>query len=86
MRASETAGQVGLRRVGLRRVDWVRLLVDDDEVRAEAVGVGFRLPTTCPIPLSLATELIAKGTPSVTRVADHVTNPAIAGRNAQTGP
>ena len=29
---------------GLRRVDWVRFLVDQDAVRAEAVGVGYRLP------------------------------------------
>jgi hypothetical protein len=85
MRASNTAGQVGLRRVGLRRVDWVRLLVDEDEVTAEAVGVGFRLPTTCPIPLSLATELIAMGTPSVTRVADSPATPGNAGYSAQVG-
>jgi hypothetical protein len=52
---------------GLRRVDWVRLVVDDDSVRAEAVGVGYRLPTTRPIPLSVAVALIAGGTPSVTR-------------------
>jgi len=85
MRASKTAGQVGLRRVGLRRVDWVRLLVEEDEVRAEAVGVGFRLPTTCPIPLSLATELIAMGTPSVTRVADNPATPGNAGPVAKIG-
>jgi hypothetical protein len=52
---------------GLRRVDWVRLVVDDDQVRAEAVGVGYRLPTTRPIPLSVAQALMAEGTPSVTR-------------------
>jgi hypothetical protein len=53
--------------VGLRRVDWVRLLVDDDRVGAEAVGVGFRLPTTCPISLSVAARLISSGVPHVTR-------------------
>jgi hypothetical protein len=53
--------------VGLRRVDWIRLLVDDDHVGAEAVGVGFRLPTTCPIPMSVAARLIASGVPHVTR-------------------
>jgi hypothetical protein len=55
---------------GLRRVDWVRFVVDQDAVRAEAVGVGYRLPATCPIPLSLAAALIAEGTPSVTRRLD----------------
>ena len=53
--------------VGLRRVDWVRLLVDDDAVGAEAVGVGFRLPTTCPISMSVAARLIESGVPHVTR-------------------
>ena len=37
---------------------WIRLIVDPDPVRAEAIGVGFRLPVSCPIPLSLAAELI----------------------------
>ena len=55
---------------GLRRVDWVRFVVDHDAVRAEAVGVGYRLPATRPIPLSLAAALIADGTPSVTRRLD----------------
>jgi hypothetical protein len=52
---------------GFRRVDWVRFLVDQDAVRAEAVGVGYRLPVARPIPLSVATALVAQGTPSVTR-------------------
>jgi hypothetical protein len=52
--------------VGLRRVDWVRLLVDDDHVGAEAVGVGFRLPTTCPISMAVAARLIESGVPHVT--------------------
>jgi len=53
--------------VGLRRVDWVRLLVSDDHVDAEAVGVGYRLPTSCPIPMAVAANLIASGIPYVTR-------------------
>jgi hypothetical protein len=52
---------------GLRRVDWVRFVVDHDAVRAEAVGVGYRLPTARRIPLSVAATLLAQGTPSVTR-------------------
>jgi hypothetical protein len=55
---------------GLRRVDWVRFLVDPDAVRAEAVGVGYRLPVARPIPLSLATALVAQGTPLVTQTLD----------------
>jgi hypothetical protein len=56
-----------LQTAGLRRVDWVRLVVDHDAVRAEAVGVGYRLPSARPISLSVAAALMAQGTPSVTR-------------------
>jgi hypothetical protein len=63
--ASASAAAASL--AGLRRVDWIRLLVDDDHVGAEAVGVGYRLPTTCPIPVSLAARLIESGVPHVTR-------------------
>ena len=49
---------------GLRRVDWVRFVVDHDAVRAEAVGVGYRLPTTRPIPLSVAAALLAQEHPN----------------------
>jgi hypothetical protein len=67
MRSSEVTN-----RTGLRRIDWVRLLDEGGRFRAEAVGVGFRLPVTCPIPLSLAAELIASGVPHVTRSVEHV--------------
>jgi hypothetical protein len=65
--AEDGASGRGARRVGLRRIDWIRLVVADEQVAAEAVGVGFRLPVTCPITLSLAAELIAAGTPHVMR-------------------
>jgi hypothetical protein len=52
---------------GLRRVDWVRFVVDHDAVRAEAIGVGYRLPAARPISLTVAAALLAQGTPSVTR-------------------
>jgi hypothetical protein len=67
MRSSEVTS-----RTGLRRIDWVRLLDDGGRFRAEVVGVGFRLPVTCPIPLSLAADLIASGVPHVTRSVEHV--------------
>jgi hypothetical protein len=60
-------GQENQGAAGLRRVDWVRFVVDQDDVRAEAVGVGYRLPSTRPIPLSVAAALLAQGTPSITR-------------------
>ena len=63
-------------RTGLRRVDWVRLIEDGGRYRAEVVGVGFRLPSTRPISLALAAELIASGVPHVTRSADQVADGA----------
>ncbi len=50
---------------GLRRVDWVRLYRDGECLRAEAVGMGFRLPMSAPIPVAMAARLIAAGIPSV---------------------
>jgi hypothetical protein len=55
-------------KMGFRRVDWVRVFVDDGHMRAEAVGIGFRLPAVCSIPLSTAARLIAGGTPHVTHL------------------
>jgi hypothetical protein len=59
-----------LRHSGLRRVDWVRLTLslEGRPLRAEAVGVAFRLPVTCPISLATAAELVATGTPHATCV------------------
>ena len=57
-----------VRTIGLRRVDWVRVFVDDGHLRAEAVGIGFRLPAVCSIPLDMAANLIAGGTPHVTHL------------------
>jgi hypothetical protein len=66
-----------LTETGLRRVDWVRIVVDHDSVRAEAVGVGYRLPTSRPIPLPVAAALIAGGTPSVTRTIERPAAPGL---------
>jgi hypothetical protein len=57
--------------VGMCRVDYVRLLVGDDRVRAELVGVGYRLPTAREVPLAYATGLIREGTPSVAHDLRH---------------
>ena len=49
----------------MRRVVWVRLLIDDHHVRAEVEGTADRLPVVQPVPLRVANSLIASGTPSV---------------------
>jgi hypothetical protein len=55
--------------VGLRRVDWIRLVIDSDDAYAgaEVIGVGSRIPMARSIPISVAQELIASGTPYVIR-------------------
>ena len=52
---------------GLRRVDWVRILVDEagNFLSAKVEGVGYRLPVTVPVPRQVATDLIVAGTPWV---------------------
>jgi hypothetical protein len=48
-----------------RRLNWVRVIVDDDGVRAEAVGIRYRHPAVVPISLRLAADLARDGTPLV---------------------
>ena len=67
MPAAVVRTSTGATLVGLRRIDWVRLVVSDDHVGAEVVGVGYPLPRSCPIPMSLAATLIASGVPHTTR-------------------
>lgn len=63
---------------GLRRVDYVRLLVGGARIRAELVGVGYRLPIALPVSLPCAARLIADGAPAVTRHLEVVPpNPAV---------
>jgi hypothetical protein len=51
----------------MRRIEYVRLVFDDDGAQAEVVGVGFRLPMTRPVPLRYAAELVRGGVPLVAR-------------------
>jgi hypothetical protein len=54
--------------VGLRRVDFVRIAVGDDEsLTAEAVGVRNRLPAVQAISLADALSLSEAGVPTVVR-------------------
>jgi len=51
--------------LGFRRVDFVRLIVDEDGTTAEVTGVTHRLPRTIRVPLRTANALIEAGVPSV---------------------
>jgi hypothetical protein len=65
VRSAQGSGRSAASRTGLRRVDWVRVTYDAEgrPVRAEAVGVAFRLPITCQISLATAADLVAAGVP-----------------------
>ncbi len=54
----------------LRRVEWVRVTVDGRSVRAEAIGVGYRLPATCRISMAMAADLARQGVPLSVRTID----------------
>jgi hypothetical protein len=71
--------------VPLRRVEWVRITVEGRSVRAEAVGVGYRLPASCRISMMMAADLTGQGVPfSVHAVGevDDRTAPTATGRDA----
>jgi hypothetical protein len=49
--------------LGFRRVQYVRLLVDEDGTTAEVTGITHRLPRTIRVPLHTAISLIDAGVP-----------------------
>ncbi len=57
--------------LGFRRVDFVRLIVDEDGTTAEVTGVTHRLPRTIRVPLHTATALIDAGVPSRVEARRH---------------
>ena len=51
--------------LGMKRISWVRVVVDAEPAWAEVHGVGHRLPRTIRVPLATATALVADGVPLV---------------------
>jgi hypothetical protein len=49
--------------LGFRRIECVRLIVDEDGTTAEVTGVTHRLPHTIRVPLRTAHALIEAGVP-----------------------
>lgn len=54
----------------MRRVSWVRIVLDDAGARCELMGVGHRLPSARRVSLGTALALAANGVPTVVRSAD----------------
>lgn len=65
---------------GLRRVSWVRIVVDADGAHCEVLGVGHRLPTVRRVSLDTALGLAASGVPTVVRSARAASDQALAAR------
>lgn len=55
--------------VGMRRVDWVRIVICGTAVRCDVHGIGHRLPCRRPLSLDSALALRAAGVPTVIRTA-----------------
>jgi hypothetical protein len=54
---------------GMRRVSWVRIVLDDAGAHCEVHGVGHRLPNARRVSLDTALALAASGVPTVVRSA-----------------
>ena len=57
----------------MRRVSWVRIVVDGEGAQCEVLGVGHRLPAVRRVSLDTALALAASGVPTVVRSADGAT-------------
>ncbi len=64
----------------MRRVSWVRIVIDGDGAHCEVVGVGHRLPSVRRISLDTALGLAASGVPTVVRSAGAASEQALANR------
>jgi hypothetical protein len=58
-----------------RRVERVRLLVGDGPLRAEVCGIGHRFPTTVPVSVKLAIQLVEAGAPLTVVTAPSTASP-----------
>ena len=64
----------------MRRVSWVRIVVDGEGAHCEVVGVGHRLPSVRRVSLDTALGLAASGVPTVVRSAGAASEQALAAR------
>ena len=62
----------------MRRVSWVRIVVDGAGAHCEVLGVGHRLPSVRRVSLDTALALAASGVPTVVRSAGAASEQALA--------
>ncbi len=63
------AAQAMAPELGMRRVRWVEISIDDKGVRAQVSGLAHRFPITRPVTVQVANRLIKAGCPYVVRRA-----------------
>ena len=65
--------------IGMRRVSWVRIVLDEDGAHCSVLGVGHRLPDARRVSLETALALAASGVPTVVRSSDGADRQLLAG-------
>ena len=50
-------------RLGMRRIGWIRVVVDGLGAHAEVTGIGHRVPRTTSVPMAVAASLAQDGVP-----------------------
>jgi hypothetical protein len=58
-----------------RRVERVHFIVGDGPLRAEVCGIGHRFPTTVPVSVKLAIQLVEAGAPLTILTASSISLP-----------
>jgi hypothetical protein len=66
----------------MKRIDWVRIVLDGDDCRAEVHGVGHRVPRTVRVAMATASTLAAEGVPLLVRRTDDRSASAAASASA----
>ena len=56
--------------LGMRRLGWISIRIDGDDIDCRAHGVGNRLPVSKRVSLSTALGLKSRGVPTVIRHVD----------------
>ena len=69
--SSQHAAHRSVSALGFRRVEFVRLMVDEDGTTAEVTGITHRLPRTIRVPLHTANALIDAGVPKRVEARRH---------------
>lgn len=63
--------------LGMRRLGWVTIHIDGDDIDCRAHGVGNRHPVSTPVSLSTALDLKSQGVPTLIHRYDELDEPDV---------